>query len=479
MVISLYMRMSRKIKSFVMDLWISWWNIVCLLRPAFSRARTLLWFLLVLAAFSVRNDLLGVSSFVRALGLSEHSYEHLLHFFHSNAVKTDRLAELWFAIVIKHFPVYKIGCRPVLVLDGIKKSKEGRKMPAVKYLHQQSESNSKPHFIMSHSFQAFGVLCQVGGYFFCVPVCARIHEGIVTSNRDRRTLIDKANEMLASVCRGQEFVLLADAYYANGKVIRSTKGRSGVLVTRVRRTTTGFRPAAVPRKRGRPKKYGAAVKLQNVFGTGGFSSVPSPVYGERNISVRFKSVDLLWKPAGAMVRFILVDHPTRGRIILLSTDLTMEAQEIILLYSLRFKIEVAFKQAVHSVGSFGYHFWMAAMRPLKRRNGNQYLHRTTEKYRRQVQRKMHAYHVFVQTGMIAQGMLQYLAMTCDGLVWKHFGTWIRTIRPDVLPSEMIVSAALKNTLPGFLHHGGKGSAFRKFILDKIDFTRSEGSRFAA
>ncbi len=281
-----------------------------------------------------------------------------------------------------------------------------------------SESNSKPHFIMSHSFQAFGVLCQVGGYFFCVPVCARIHEGIVTSNRDRRTLIDKANEMLASVCRGQEFVLLADAYYANGKVIRSTKGRSGVLVTRVRRTTTGFRPAAVPRKRkrGRPKKYGAAVKLQNVFGTGGFSSVPSPVYGERNISVRFKSVDLLWKPAGAMVRFVLVDHPTRGRIILLSTDLTMEAQEIILLYSLRFKIEVAFKQAVHSVGSFGYHFWMAAMRPLKRRNGNQYLHRTTEKYRRQVQRKMHAYHVFVQTGMIAQGMLQYLAMTCDGLV---------------------------------------------------------------
>ncbi len=120
---------------------------------------------------------------------------------------------------------------------------------------------------------------------------------------------------------------------------------------------------------------------------------------------------------------------------------------------------------------------MAAMRPLKRRNGNQYLHRTTEKYRRQVQRKMHAYHVFVQTGMIAQGMLQYLAMTCDGLVWKHFGTWIRTIRPDVLPSEMIVSAALKNTLPGFLHHGGKGSAFRKFILDKMGLQQNLWVKF--
>ncbi len=81
------------------------------------------------------------------------------------------------------------------------------------------------------------------------------------------------------------------------------------------------------------------------------ASVPFPVpyMGRETISVRFKSVDLLWKPAGAMVRFILVDHPTRGRIILLSTDLTMEAQEIILLYSLRFKIEVAFKAS----GAFG------------------------------------------------------------------------------------------------------------------------------
>ena len=53
-----------------MDLWVAWWNIVSLLRPAFSRSRTFLWFLLVLVAFAVRKDLVGVTSFVRALGLS-------------------------------------------------------------------------------------------------------------------------------------------------------------------------------------------------------------------------------------------------------------------------------------------------------------------------------------------------------------------------------------------------------------------------
>lgn len=176
---------------------------------------------------------------------------------------------------------------------------------------------------------------------------------------------------------------------------------------------------------------------------------------------------------------LLVDHPVRGRIILLTTDLTLSAEEVILLYSLRFKIELTFKQAVHSVGSFGYHFWMAEMTPIKRRNGNQHLHRKSEGYRKQVAGKMRAYHVFVQTGMIAQGILQYLSMTRNELVWKHFGSWIRTIRPDVLPSEMVVSEALRNTLSEFLHHSIIAAPFRKFILDKIDFTRAYGRRFAA
>ena len=122
---------------------------------------------------------------------------------------------------------------------------------------------------------------------------------------------------------------------------------------------------------------------------------------------------------------------------------------------------------------------MAEMKPIKRRNGNQHLHRTSERYRNQVARKLRAYHVFVQTGMIAQGMLQYLSMTRDDLVWKHFGTWIRTIRPDVLPSEMVVSEALKNTLSEFLHHSVIAMPLRKFILDRIDFARADGRRFVA
>jgi hypothetical protein len=49
------------------------------------------------------------------------------------------------------------------------------------------------------------------------------------------------------------------------------------------------------------------------------------------------------------------------------------------------------------------------MRPLRYRNGNQCLHRMSDHYRDQVRRKIHAYHVFMQAGAVAHGLLQYLA----------------------------------------------------------------------
>jgi hypothetical protein len=170
------------------------------LRPAFSRARTFFWLCVALASLSVRSDMAGgVSSCVRALGLKAGTYERLLAFFHSSALCPDHLARIWTALVLRVHPgVHRVGGSLVVLADGLKKSKCGRKMPGAKLLHQVSDQNTKPEYIMGHSCQALALLCRVAGSFQAVPLCARIHEGLVFSNRDRRTLLLSTNLHLSA-----------------------------------------------------------------------------------------------------------------------------------------------------------------------------------------------------------------------------------------------------------------------------------------
>lgn len=464
-----------------MRLWLIWYDWAKALRPACSRQRTFMWLLLVLMAFAVRGDAAGVSSFVRCLGLTELCYDRLLDFFHSKALKLDRLTTLWVNLLLRHPGLLRCHGRLVLVGDGLKVGKTGRQMPGVKKLHQQSPGNTKPTYIMGHSLQALSVLVRGCNSVLAIPLVARIHEGVVMANFDRRTLLDKMVGLLAELGLRQPYYLVADAYYASHKVILPLLRDHQHLVTRVRGNAVAYLPPrpARPGKRGRPRQYGPKFALRELFNDpAAMATMPSMIYGETGVTLRYRVVDLLWRPVGRVVRFVAVVHPTRGSCLLMCTDLGLMADEIIELYGYRFKIELGFKQALRVVGAFGYHFWMAGMRPIQRGGGNQYLHRQTDHYREAVRRKLAAYHRFVQTGLIAQGLLQILGSTVPELVWQDFGSWIRTRRTGVCPSEMVVASALRNQLPRFLADPKNGLILPIFLHDRLDLNRHEGARLA-
>jgi hypothetical protein len=174
-----------------------------------------------LAGFSTRKDLQGVTSIVRSLGLQAACYDRLLDLFHSPAVDLHRLTRAWCALVFRAHPaILRVNHRPVLVGDGLKVAKAGRKMPAVKKLHQPSESNTKPDYIFGHSCQAIAVLTQAAASVLALPLAARIQEGVVFSNRDHRSLLDKMVLLLDSLGLPQPYYFVADAYYAAGKLVR-------------------------------------------------------------------------------------------------------------------------------------------------------------------------------------------------------------------------------------------------------------------
>ena len=200
---------------------------------------------------------------------------------------------------------------------------------------------------------------------------------------------------------------------------------------------------------------------------------------EKGVVIQYRTADLLWRPVGILVRFVIVLHPTRGSIFLMCTDLELSPLDIIEIYGLRFKIELSFKQALRVVGAFAYHFWMAVMTPIKCKSGDQYLHMKTEAYRNAVRRKLAAYHRHIQLGLIAQGLLQILSATAPDLIWGSFGSWIRTIRPGLAPSEQVVAIALRSTIPEFLADEKNASIWTKFLRKRIDLKGTEGIRLIA
>ena len=264
-----------------MKLWTQWLQAARLLRPACQRSLTFVWMALVLMGLCCRSDNFGVTSFVRVLNLRGDAYRRFLHLFHSKGLDLNLLTSCWVRLCLVLFRPFEVGSRLVCLADGIKAPKEGLRMPGVKSLHQESQNNTKPEYIMGHSLQAVSLLVHSGaGQVAAIPMTSRIHEGLVFSNRDSKTLLDKLVALLLSITLlwNRPVILVADAYYASGKVIKPLLDNGHHLLTRAKSNAVAYQsvPKLEGRGRGRPKTYGQKVRLKDMAADdSAFTSAPS------------------------------------------------------------------------------------------------------------------------------------------------------------------------------------------------------------
>jgi len=116
---------------------------------------------------------------------------------------------------------------------------------------------------------------------------------------------------------------------------------------------------------------------------------------------------------------------------------------------------------------------------LHRGDGDQDLSIHSEQYQKNVTIKIDAYHRYVLLGCIAQGLLQHLAINYRETVWATFRSWLRTMRPDLVPSEFVATHALRSSLPDFLLNTDNDSILIKIILDHADHDKIPGLLMAA
>ncbi|MCQ2380605.1 MAG: transposase [Victivallaceae bacterium] len=284
-----------------MKLWGYGIRILSSLRDAFPRTQTFYWFACAVCGFCTRCDLAGVTSFVRCLNLENIYYDRLLDMFHSKGLNFRKVRVLWWKAVLKFAGpmLWTVNGRIVLLGDGVKNPKSGKQMPGVKKLHQESDSNTKPEFIFGHLLQAISVVVNVREHMVAIPIGAEIHDGVVFSNRCKKTLMDKLLDMLCSIGIECPAYFVLDAYYGAEKMIRGTLKQGHHLVTRMKSNAVAYEtPMEETKRRGRKRVYGQKIKLRSLFNaTHEWFETELNLYGKLT-KIRFFSKTMLWRYSG-------------------------------------------------------------------------------------------------------------------------------------------------------------------------------------
>jgi hypothetical protein len=424
-------------------------------RPYFARHATFIWFVVVLMGFYLCGDHEGVTSIIRWLSLRPACYACLTHFFYATSWSLDTLMPIWMNWVQTMCPVWAFQGRPLLIGDGIKIAKEGRKMPAVKALHQDSGNNSKKSTIWGHHYGVVGLAIAAVGKIFCTPLRAEIHEGVDAwrlsegLNGEAPTVVTRMARLLVATAQhmGCPCYAVLDAYFAVGPtflILKETLTADGSplvhLITRGKKSTVGY----VVSEQGTTRfREADKVKLMTLFERPDaidFQTATISLYG-KTTTVSYACLDLLWQPIDGLVRFVLVEHAGH-RFIVMASDWTLPPLTILEIYSLRTKIEVMFDVLKNLLGGFCSHFWTRSQPTLSRKKGwTPDMEGLSDAASEPIRASLTATERFVNLALIAVGILQYLALTWPTHIWQSYTGWLRSYSSEV-PSERVVKTVI-------------------------------------
>jgi len=214
--------------------------------------------------------------------------------------------------------------------------------------------------IEGHHWGIAGLIGQFGERFLFFPIAMRLISGShnpcgFSAGEEGIRRINFWDCALATVLEMSSLLsgkirVVADAYFSKAPFLLPLRERGIEVITRLRRDAVAWE-RAVYKGRGRPPKRGKKYKLADLVKLFPLEKVSVTLYGSRgDLSVVCR--DMFIRGVSKLVRIVVIR--AQCPIILLSTDLSLTAGEIIELYSSRFSQEIAIRELKHSLGLMDY-----------------------------------------------------------------------------------------------------------------------------
>lgn len=249
----------------------------------------------------------------------------------------------------------------LLVLDTTLVTKVLGKMDGIQKWHNSSGNAKKGEYIIGHHWGIIGLISTFGVGFLCWPLVTRLifghnavafiagSNGITTMTFWDVTiaLVTHAHSLLGDV----PLRVVADAYFGKAPFIQPLLDMGIHVITRLRSDAVGWEDP-VYCGRGRPPKYGKKRKLAHLLDLLPRETIRIQVYGKWK-TLQVVSCVLWIRDVSQKVKIVVI--ATQGiPIILVSTDLTLTAEQIIRIYSARFSIELTIRDLKQHFGLTDY-----------------------------------------------------------------------------------------------------------------------------
>lgn len=320
----------------------------CFTAPSFQRFLTLMagWILC-----TSKHTITGVIRAAGVVGVREHGGYH--RFFNTAAWSADEVGLALMKLIVAMFPKTT---RVKLTVDDTLARHTGKHIEGAAMHHDPLLSSAnKPFFHFGHQWVVLAVVVPLPrwGKVFSLPVLVRLYRTeklnrkLDRPHRKKNELADEMLQLVAESFPDRKFLAIGDNTYVNRSVIRPLPVNVDFLGRARMDAALNARPKAKSRGRGRPPIRGRRLDSPAWRAAHNrWKPIEASIYGKKRL-VRVQVFDALSYRVGRErpLRFVLIrDWPGHKKDdVLVTTDLSMTAAEIIEAYCARWSLEETFE----------------------------------------------------------------------------------------------------------------------------------------
>ena len=278
--------------------------------------------------------------------------------------RADHIA--WRLLVEVVRPLLTGATRLILALDDTPTKRFGPHVQGAGVHHNPTPGPAGSSFVYGHVFVVLGLLIKHQSWgTIALPLLSRFYirkkdlPAIASKHRRTfRTKLEMAVELLRWAKPWLEMLKLpiwvvTDGAYASKEVLKPAKALGMTVVSRLRKNAAlwSLPEPKLPGRRGPAPTYGKdVIDLANRAGQRrGWSTATFALYGVEVVK-RYKTFLATWKPAGGVIRVVLVNEVTGWRAYF-CTDPSASMADFLRLVADRFSLEITFREVKQVVGA--------------------------------------------------------------------------------------------------------------------------------